>query len=205
MARSYGPHNLAIFAHGSLLSDPGEKIFPHIIDRIPCPSPWPIEYSRRAKLRGNGPTLVIHPAGGIVQGKLLVLDLQVNALDELKEWLWEREGKPPRDRIKRMECAGFDCVLYCDLESTLGAEELDAESLAAFAIESVGQNPARNAIRYLAQNIDQGSTCRWSRGSDGSGGNHLAHRPQIVGEIQTGFFGLVVRVPFGQDRSRSRS
>lgn len=156
MAQAYGAHNLAVFAYGSLLSDPGEQIAPHIITRIPCPSPWPIEYARRAKLRGNGPTLVIHQAGGIVQGKILVLDIRASGLDTLSKWLWEREGQPPRERIKRMECNGFGCVLYCDLEPTLRDEELEPGSLAAWAIESVHRSPMRNAIRYLAQNIEQG-------------------------------------------------
>lgn len=156
MTQRFGADNLVIFAYGSLLSDPGEKIVPHIVARIPYPSPWPIEYARRAKLRGYGPTLVIHQAGGIVQGKLLVLDLRVDALEELDEWLWQREGRPARERIKRTECNGFGCVLYCDLEATLRDEELNPESLAAFAIESVRQSPQRNAIKYLAQNIGQG-------------------------------------------------
>lgn len=153
---SYGENNLAIFAYGSLLSDPGEKIAPRIIARMPGPSPWPIEYARRAKLRGDGPTLVIHPSGASVQGKLLVLDVHSDAIDDVEEWLWEREGKPPRAGLKRMEWSGFRQVLYCDLESTLGAADLNAESLARFAIESIAKNPVRNAVRYLAQNIEQG-------------------------------------------------
>ena len=156
MAQPYGKDSLAIFAYGSLLSDPGEKIAAHVIARIPHRSPWPIEYARRAKLRGDGPTLVIHRAGGSVQGQLLVLDIQVSALDQLREWLWEREGKPAPERIRGMECGGFGCVLYCDLESTLRDEELNPKSLAAFAIESVRRSPERNAIKYLAQNIGQG-------------------------------------------------
>jgi cation transport regulator ChaC len=156
MAQIYGSDNLAIFAYGSLLSDPGEKIAARIIARVPYPSPWPIEYARRATMRGHGPTLVIHETGGIVQGQLLVLDLEAKALEELREWLWEREGRPPRERLKAMECGRFGCVLYCDLESTLRDEEINPDSLAAFAIASVRQSPARNAIRYLAQNIEQG-------------------------------------------------
>jgi hypothetical protein len=107
-------------------------------------------------LRGDGPTLVIHPAGGIVQGQLLVMDLQVDALGIFSEWLWEREGRPPRDRLKQMPCGEFSCVLYCDLEANLGDAEINPDSLAAFAIESVQNSPQRNAIRYLAQNIEQG-------------------------------------------------
>ena len=68
MTPSYSEDNLAIYAYGSLLSDPGEKLAPRIIARIPRLSPWPIEYARRAKLRGNGPTLVIHVSGAYVQG-----------------------------------------------------------------------------------------------------------------------------------------
>jgi hypothetical protein len=156
MAQAYGPNNLAIFAYGSLLSDPGERIGPHIVARVPHPSPWPIEYARRAKLRGDGPTLVLHKTGGIVQGQLLVLDIQKSALDELREWLWEREGEPPLELVKQMVCENFGCVLYCDLEANLKDEEIDAEALAQFAIDSVEKSPARNAIRYLAQNIKQG-------------------------------------------------
>jgi hypothetical protein len=153
---SYGKNNLAIFAYGSLLSDPGEVILPHIVARVRFPSPWPIEYARRARLRGDGPTLVLHETGGIVEGQLLILDLQESRLDELTEWLWEREGKPPRQRLKRMACGGFRCMIYCDLEATLRQDEINPESLAEFAIESVRRSPARNAIRYLAQNIEQG-------------------------------------------------
>ena len=152
----YSEENLAIFAYGSLLSDPGESIAPHIVARIPCASPWPVEYARRAKLRGDGPTLVIHDSGASVQGRLLVLDARLDAIDEVEGWLWERKGKPPRAGLKRMALGGFRRVLYCDLECTLRTEQLNPECLARFAIESVRNNPARNAIRYLAQNIDQG-------------------------------------------------
>ena len=60
MAELERQNNLAIFAYASLLSDAGEQISPHVVERISCPSPWPIEYARRAKLRGHGPTLVMN-------------------------------------------------------------------------------------------------------------------------------------------------
>jgi hypothetical protein len=156
MTQTFNQDNVAIFAYGSLLSEPGAKLAPHIVAEIAWPSPWPVEYARRAPLRGDGPTLVIHKAGGIVHGKLLILDISSSVIGEVEEWLWEREGKPPREGIKRMEWGGFRQVLYCDLESTLGEGELSAEALARFAIASVGKKPERNAIRYLAQNIEQG-------------------------------------------------
>ena len=156
MVQPYRQNNLAIFAYGSLLSDPGEKIAPHIVSRITRPSPWPIEYARRARLRGDGPTLVIHQTGGVVQGQLLVLDVSVDRVGEVEEWLWEREGKPPRDGIKRAAWDGFRAVLFCDLEATLNDADLNGESLARFAIESVRKQPERNAIKYLANNIERG-------------------------------------------------
>jgi hypothetical protein len=76
LVKTYGPNNLAIYAYGSLLSDPGEKIAPHIVARVPQSSPWPIEYARRARLRGDGPTLVLHKSGAVVRGQLLVLDIE---------------------------------------------------------------------------------------------------------------------------------
>lgn len=156
MAQFYGRENLAIYAYGSLLSDPGEKIAPHVVARISQPSPWPIEYTRRAKLRGDGPTLVLHKSGSVVQGQLLVLDMEQSGLEQLTGWLWEREGRPPRELLKQMAFGDFERVLYCDLEATLGDEEITAESLAEFAIDSVRRTPARNAIDYLARNIAQG-------------------------------------------------
>jgi hypothetical protein len=156
MSQQKGKDNLAIYAYGSLLSEPGEPLGGHIVARVSHPSPWPIEYARRAKLRGDGPTLVIHDAGGIVQGQLLVLDVAIDRLADIRVWLWEREGKPPRERIREMAWNGFSLVLYCDLESTLRGAELDPESLARFALDSVKKNPQRNAINYLARNIEQG-------------------------------------------------
>ena len=156
MTQSYAQNNLAIFAYGSLLSDPGEKILPHIVDRIPCPSPWPIEYARRAKLRGDGPTLVIHHNGGIVQGQLLVLDLQLSALDELMEWLWEREATLRASCSSKWNATASAACFTVIWSQNLTAEGINPESLAQFAIDSVGKRPERNAIRYLANNIAQG-------------------------------------------------
>jgi hypothetical protein len=43
------------------------------------------------------------------------------------------------------------------LEVTLIKDDVHAESLAQFAIDSVRKNKTRNAIRYLAQNIEHGT------------------------------------------------
>jgi uncharacterized protein (DUF433 family) len=77
-------------------------------------------------------------------------------LEEAREWLREREGWPSPECIKEMKLGGMEHVLYCDLESTIGDTNLNAESLAKFAVESVRLKPKRNGIAYLARNIEQG-------------------------------------------------
>ena len=107
---------VGIFGYGSLLSCPGPDIGPHIVRRISHFSPWKIEYARGSEGRGGGPTLVIHQAGGSVNGQVLVLDVGANRLAEVRVWLWERENKPKQRCIKEMRLAGLDHVLYCDIE-----------------------------------------------------------------------------------------
>jgi hypothetical protein len=46
-----------------------------------------------------------------------------------------------------MACGGFGSVRYSDLEVTLIKDEVHAESLAQFAIDSARKNKTRNAIR----------------------------------------------------------
>src|SRR5258706_9686693 len=87
---------------------------------------------------------------------MFVLDVREDRLAELTGWVEGREGRPPRELLRQMERDEFELVLYCDLEVTLKDEEVNAESLAQFAIDSVAKNPERNGIRYLAGNIEQG-------------------------------------------------
>jgi hypothetical protein len=151
------PHSsVGMFGYGSLLSDPGDDIGPHIIERIAHLSPWKIEYARRSEGRGRGPTLVIHEAGSPVNGQILVLDAQPNRMAEIRKWLWERENKPKRRCIKEMHLAGVEHVLYCDIDSNIGDSELNADSLAKFAIDSVALKPERNGIAYLSLNMELG-------------------------------------------------
>ena len=155
MGKSYTQDNIGIYGYGSLLKDAGEKIEPRVIGRIPISSPWPIEYARRSNLWGSGPTLALHQTGGKVQGQILVLSVQSDALSHVREWLREREGNPPLAWIKEMELGGFNRVLYCDLEPTLSEADIKPDSLARFAIESVRIKPDKNGIRYLRRNIEQ--------------------------------------------------
>jgi hypothetical protein len=69
---------------------------------------------------------------------------------KLREWLWQRENRPKRRCIKELRLAGLDHVLYCDIESNIRDADMNAESLAAFASESVSLKPERNGIAYRA-------------------------------------------------------
>jgi hypothetical protein len=155
MGKSYTQDNVGIYGYGSLLKDAGANIESRIIGRIPFSSPWPIEYVRLSNLWGGGPTLALHQTGGKVEGQILVLSVQSDALSHVREWLREREGNPPLAWIKEMELGGFNRVLYCDLEPTLSEADIKPDSLARFAIESVRIKPDKNGIRYLRQNIER--------------------------------------------------
>jgi hypothetical protein len=75
----YGQNNFAIFAYGSLLSD-AEKKFCHSLSPVsPCASPWPVEYARRAKLRGDGQGIVTpltHAYRGVILRLTGAVDLK---------------------------------------------------------------------------------------------------------------------------------
>ncbi len=154
MGKPYAQDNIGIYGYGSLLKDAGEKIEPRVIGRIPISSPWPIEYARRSNLWGGGPTLVLHRTGGKVQGQILVLSVESEAIGYAREWLREREGNPPDEWIREMKLGGFDHVLYCALEPTLSETDIKPETLASFAIASVQKTPEKNGVRYLRQNIE---------------------------------------------------
>lgn len=55
-----------------------------------------------------------------------------------------------------MRLAGLGHVLYCDIESNIRDADMNAESFARFAIESVSSKPERNGIAYLERNIEMG-------------------------------------------------
>lgn len=153
---NWNQDNIGILAYGSLLTGPGQDLTPHIIDRIPQETPWPVEYARQSESRGGAPTLVRHPKGSKVKGQILVLDMKRS--DELKarEWLRIREGRTAKQNIKAMELGGLRLVLYADLPANIPDDKLSAESLAEMAIASVGKLLERNGVSYLADNIDQG-------------------------------------------------
>jgi hypothetical protein len=146
---------VAIYAYGSLLVDPGEHLRERIVEGVCFPSPWPIEYARTSSSRGGAPTLTIHSKGAPVQGKLLVLDPAVTP-KEAEQWLWEREGRPCRQAIKRTALGTYQCVFYCALAANIADEELTPDHLAELAVASVAREPERNGIRYLRECVGCG-------------------------------------------------
>ncbi|MCL6614027.1 MAG: hypothetical protein K6U03_05355 [Firmicutes bacterium] len=152
---------IAIYGYGSLLVDAGPDLQPLIIERIPHPSPRPVEYARLSRSRGNAPAVAFFDRGGIVTGQILVLDLPdtEEAREKVAHSLWLREGRPPRAAIRTMSAAGIKTVFYCDLEPTI--PNPTPRLLADFAIESVAKCaeagvPSRNGIRYLRDCLEVG-------------------------------------------------
>ncbi|MGE5529654.1 MAG: hypothetical protein ACM3X6_11010 [Patescibacteria group bacterium] len=147
---------LAVYGYGSLLVDAGSDLQPLIVERIPHPSPRPVEYARLSRSRGNAPAAAFTDMGGIVTGQILVLDLPdtEETRDKVSHSLWLREGRPPRAAIRTMSAGPIKTVFYVDLEPNI--PNPTPKLLADFAIASVARcmemgAPERNGIRYLRE------------------------------------------------------
>ncbi|MGE5598245.1 MAG: hypothetical protein ACM3XS_02555 [Bacteroidota bacterium] len=159
---------IAIYGYGSVLIDAGPDLQPLILERIPFPSPRPVEYARLSKSRGNAPAVAFYDGGGIVTGQILVLDLPdtQEKRDKVANSLWIREGRPPWAAIRTMSMAGIATVFYVDLEPNIPSPS--PKLLADFAIASVAKcaeagQVERNGIRYLRENLRIGVITPLSR------------------------------------------
>lgn len=86
-------YKIGILAYGSLINEPGSEIKPLIIDRIKCKTPFKVEYARKSKTRGYGPTLIPYKnIGKKVNATILVLKENTD-LDLAKSILWNRETR----------------------------------------------------------------------------------------------------------------
>jgi hypothetical protein len=166
---------IGILAYGSLVDDPGAELEPFITGRIPCQTPFNVEYARLSKTRDMAPTVVPtwEKDGAPVAAVVLVLAASV-AEDDAATMLWRREtGKvgstrrymPPaadsKDgvRVERLvNFAGVGTVLYTKIPSNMGIMNTP-NRLAHFAIESALSGAGadgRDGITYLANNIKNG-------------------------------------------------
>ena len=159
---------IAVYGYASILIDAGPDLQPLIVDRIPHPSPRPVEFARFSRTRGNAPALAFFARGGVVTGQILVLDLPdtEEMRDKVSHSLWLREGRPPKAAIRTMSAAGINTVFYMDLEPNIPNPV--PKLLAEFAIESVAKCAEmgameRNGIRYLRQCLEIGVVTPLSR------------------------------------------
>ena len=173
---------IAILAFGSLIEEPGQEIGPRIRDRVEgVPTPFSIEFARKSRKRGFGPTLVpVEDGGSPVNAVLLELDPEVG-LDGSKDLLWRREigNETSGERYKRpadpgpnqvlVECIedfrGFDFVLYTRIGRNINP--LTPDHLAVLAIRSARGEAGANGtdgISYLASAMRQGITTPLTQG-----------------------------------------
>ena len=165
---------IAIFAFGSLIEEPGEALGARVHARVErVETPFSIEFARKSRKRGGGPTLVpVEDGGSSVNAVLLELEPEVG-LDEAKDLLWRREigNEYSGERYRRpadpgpnqvlVECIEdfrrFDFVLYTKIGANI--EPLTPEHLGELAIRSArgaaGANGA-DGIRYLESAMRQG-------------------------------------------------
>lgn len=145
---------VAVLAYGSLLYRPGPELAAVIVGRRPCRTPFPVEYGRASGRWGGGPVLTPHPAGGPVDGQLLLLADAVD-LGAAVDMLARREGLPDARGV--VEVAGIDgrVVITAALPRNLPAPDMEPGALARRALASVAAGP-RNGVAYLRGAIEAG-------------------------------------------------
>jgi hypothetical protein len=145
---------LAILAYGSLLDEPGAELAALITGREPCTTPFPVEYGRASERWNGGPVLVPHPAGGPVEGALLLLAPGVE-LGWAVEALRAREGIPDARGVVQVAIEGPRTVLVASLPRNLPMPDMDPGRLAERAARSVAGGE-RNGVAYLRRAMASG-------------------------------------------------
>lgn len=138
---------LAVLAYGSLLHTPGPGLAHLVVGRVPCRTPFPVEYGRASRGWGGGPVLVPHPRGAPVQGALLLIADGVE-LGAAVDALAEREGLSDPRGVLQVEMPGDRLVIAAALPRNLPAPDMTPSALARRAIESARTGP-RNGVAYL--------------------------------------------------------
>jgi len=162
---------IGILAYGSLIADPGVEIGPLIVRRIPTTTPFPVEYARLSRTRGDSPTVVPHSSGNPVTAEVLVFPDSVS-LEKARNLLWRREtrnegsgrayqeGSGPNAVLVR-DSAGFcglDHALYTDFNPSGKLSAPDPRELARAAVESVAKaKPNMDGISYLMELVNAGT------------------------------------------------
>lgn len=152
---------VGILAYGSLIGDPGAEIEPVIIARIPCYTPFPVEFARQSRSRESAPTLVPSAGGSSVKAQILVVALDVR---EATDRLYRREihavgsarcyVSPKRQNADRvvvetlLDFEGLATVLYTNIGANI--PHPTATGLAQLAISSARTlGDGSDGISYL--------------------------------------------------------
>ena len=161
---------IGILAYGSLISEPGSEISKYISDEVRTMTPFPVEYVRISKTRGDAPTVAPHSSGKPVRATLLVLQDGI-VPEDAKSLLWRRETRNEGlDREYRMSSSpyaivvsdlpgfcGLDHVLYTDFNESGKLSHPNPGELARAAIDSVAKSPdSKDGISYLMDLINIG-------------------------------------------------
>lgn len=183
---------IGILAYGSLITDPGTELEPFIFEKIPCTTPFCVEYARRSTSRANAPTLAIVPEsiGAPVKGVVLLLKPDVDIQDS-KNMLFRRELHRENDvtaiyidQVQRKkkdalvievlaDYCGCDEVYYTELEANFSKildpnipNEAKSNLLAHAAIDSVTSatfEAGLDGVQYLQDNVKAGIKTPLSR------------------------------------------
>lgn len=159
---------IGVLAYGSLITDPGDEIYPLIIDRIKCITPFNVEYARSSKTRQGAPTLIPYELGKPVNAEVLVLN--TDDLKYVKTILWRRETRrgnkceiyiESKSKSKNVvhivelhNFLGLNRVVYTSISSNI---DVSVDLLSNLAIESI------DGIEYLMNANSNGIETKLSR------------------------------------------
>lgn len=121
---------IGILAYGSLINDPHAELEDATGKRKVVQTPFPVEFARKSKERGDAPTLVRVTNGGSKVQAVLFIPKEGITEAEAKSILWRRETRNlgpggsytepdlrnPNSVLARTltNCEGVDVVVYTD-------------------------------------------------------------------------------------------
>ena len=161
---------IGALAFGSLITEPGPELQSKISMRIKVKTPFPVEYGRISRTRGDAPTLVPHESGAPVSAEILVLDDDVS-IAEATDMLWRRERRHEGTGENYSRGTGensvlveefhedpcVSTVLYTDFNMSGKIPHPTAADLAKRAIASVAAaKEGMDGITYLMNAIHSG-------------------------------------------------
>ncbi len=161
---------VGVLAFGSLIHTPGEELKAKTVMKIKTKTPFPVEYGRYSRKRGDAATLVPHPNGAQVNAEILVMADEIT-VEEAKNMLYRREigqvgssrtytgGTGSNDVIVEVntENPWVETVLYTNFNTSGKIAQPDATQLADRAVASVAKvKEGEDGITYLERNLSYG-------------------------------------------------